>query len=40
MASLSLACRGHALDRVVRRRGVLLTTYGMVQHNAEARDRF
>lgn len=26
----------HALERVVRRRGVLLTTYGMVQHNAEA----
>ncbi len=30
------ACRAAALDRVVRRRGVLLTTYGMVLHNAEA----
>ncbi|KAL4444622.1 hypothetical protein ABPG77_002439 [Micractinium sp. CCAP 211/92] len=28
--------RAAALDRVVRRRGVLLTTYGMVLHNAEA----
>ncbi|KAL4427704.1 hypothetical protein ABPG75_001793 [Micractinium tetrahymenae] len=27
--------RAAALDRVVRRRGVLLTTYGMVLHNAE-----
>jgi len=30
-----LACRASALDRVVRRRGVLLTTYGMVLHNSE-----
>lgn len=28
--------REAALAQVVRRRGVLLTTYGMVQHNAEA----
>lgn len=27
--------RAAALDRVARRRGVLLTTYGMVLHNAE-----
>jgi hypothetical protein len=36
--SLSLplsACREAALQGVVRRRGVLLTTYGMVLHNAE-----
>lgn len=31
-----LSCSEHALDRVVFRRGVLLTTYGMVLHNAEA----
>ena len=28
-------CREAALGRVVRKRGVLLTTYGMVLHNAE-----
>lgn len=36
VAGLLALCSEHALDRVVFRRGVLLTTYGMVLHNAEA----
>jgi hypothetical protein len=33
---MRLSCRGDSLQAVLRKQGVLLTTYGMILHNAAA----